>query len=231
MRNFCREARVWLRLLNYRIMPLEHYSSMKKERVSIVYFLMKGLPINIGYWMMKEMRRVRECKAKSLSYGNTLTTYLMMVNSNLAHSLDTILEPLDNTIDTSKVMALGQSVKHNLTPIEEHSRFRNPKSSSAGLPPWLEACFRSHTRTTTTVRTKMTITPSFDSRDPYGTHEVHILIRSPQTLDLWTLKYLDMSASSHFNPLAWAVVDKETKRSWSSFIEHLKSSLEMNMGV
>ncbi|KAK4360159.1 hypothetical protein RND71_019111 [Anisodus tanguticus] len=30
MSNFCREARVWLRLVNNRIMPIDHYSSMSK---------------------------------------------------------------------------------------------------------------------------------------------------------------------------------------------------------
>ncbi|KAK4357614.1 hypothetical protein RND71_023224 [Anisodus tanguticus] len=121
MRNFCKEARVWLRLLNYSIMPLGHYSSVKKERVSIVYFFIKVLPINIGYWMMKEIRRMRECKAKRLSYGTTLTTFMMMLNRDLARPLDRVLEPLDSTTDISKVMAPGQSVKHNLTPAKERS--------------------------------------------------------------------------------------------------------------
>ncbi|XP_059315654.1 uncharacterized protein LOC132066346 [Lycium ferocissimum] len=35
---------------------------------------------------------------------------------------------------------------------------------------------------------------------------------------------------THFYPLAWAVVDKETKRSWTWLMEHLKASLELNMG-
>ncbi|KAK4370212.1 hypothetical protein RND71_009687 [Anisodus tanguticus] len=86
------------------------------ERVCIVYFFMMGLPVNIVYWIIKEMMRVRDCKVESLSYGNTLTTYLMSVNSDLAHPLDRVLDPLDRTIDIFIVLAQGQSVKHNLTP-------------------------------------------------------------------------------------------------------------------
>ncbi|KAJ8557153.1 hypothetical protein K7X08_002778 [Anisodus acutangulus] len=102
-------------------MSLDHYSSVKKERVCIVYFLMKGLPINIGYLILKEMKRVRECKSKRLTYRNTLTIYMMIIKGDLAHLFDRVLDPLDSMIDISKVLALGQSVKHNLTPVEECS--------------------------------------------------------------------------------------------------------------
>ncbi|KAK4366579.1 hypothetical protein RND71_014459 [Anisodus tanguticus] len=67
------------------------------------------------------MKRVRECKSKRLTYRNTLTIYMMIMNSDLAHLFDRVLGPLDSMIDISKVLALGQSVKHNLTPVEECS--------------------------------------------------------------------------------------------------------------
>nr|XP_009779792.1 PREDICTED: uncharacterized protein LOC104228936 [Nicotiana sylvestris] len=35
---------------------------------------------------------------------------------------------------------------------------------------------------------------------------------------------------NHFYPLAWAVVDRETKRSWTWFLELLHNSLDLNMG-
>nr|XP_009762227.1 PREDICTED: uncharacterized protein LOC104214272 [Nicotiana sylvestris] len=35
---------------------------------------------------------------------------------------------------------------------------------------------------------------------------------------------------NHFYPLAWAIVDRETKRSWTWFLELLHNSLDLNMG-
>lgn len=37
-------------------------------------------------------------------------------------------------------------------------------------------------------------------------------------------------SSNHFYPLAWAVVDKETKRTWNWFVELLKHSLDLKDG-
>ncbi|XP_059281270.1 uncharacterized protein LOC132034963 [Lycium ferocissimum] len=69
-----------------RIMPLDHFSEVQKERVCIVYFLMTGQLVNIGYWMMQEIRRVWAGKSKRLSYGNTLTSYLMRLDEELAYA-------------------------------------------------------------------------------------------------------------------------------------------------
>ncbi|XP_060206359.1 uncharacterized protein LOC132634060 [Lycium barbarum] len=41
---------------------------------------------------------------------------------------------------------------------------------------------------------------------------------------------LGQDSQNHFYPLAWAVVDKETNKSWTWFIEHLEGSLELNIG-
>ncbi|KAK4357613.1 hypothetical protein RND71_023223 [Anisodus tanguticus] len=89
----------------------------EEGEVSIVYFFIKVLPINIGYWMMKEIRRMRECKAKRLSYGTTLTTFMMMLNRDLARPLDRVLEPLDSTTDISQGHGTGAVSK-----AQPHSR-------------------------------------------------------------------------------------------------------------
>ncbi|KAK4373158.1 hypothetical protein RND71_008542 [Anisodus tanguticus] len=83
MGNFTQKARVWLRLLNYRIMPFDHYTDVSKERVYIVYFIMMGQPVNIGYWMLQEMIKVLKFKSKRLSFGNTLTAYLLKIDNTL----------------------------------------------------------------------------------------------------------------------------------------------------
>ncbi|KAK4359506.1 hypothetical protein RND71_021735 [Anisodus tanguticus] len=53
MRNFYRDARVWLRLLNNWITPLDYYTNVQKERVCIVYFLMK---VACYYWVFDDLR-------------------------------------------------------------------------------------------------------------------------------------------------------------------------------
>ncbi|KAK4367714.1 hypothetical protein RND71_011506 [Anisodus tanguticus] len=73
MSNMKKEARVWLRLFNSRILPLDHYSNVFKDRACILYFLMMGRPVNIGYWMPEEMIRVREDMSHRLRFGSTLT--------------------------------------------------------------------------------------------------------------------------------------------------------------
>ncbi|XP_049386596.1 uncharacterized protein LOC125850800 [Solanum stenotomum] len=41
---------------------------------------------------------------------------------------------------------------------------------------------------------------------------------------------MGQDSSNHFYPLAWAVVDKETKRTWNWFLELLKHSLDLKSG-
>ncbi|KAH0683456.1 hypothetical protein KY290_022061 [Solanum tuberosum] len=41
---------------------------------------------------------------------------------------------------------------------------------------------------------------------------------------------MGQDSSNHFYPLAWVVVDKETKRTWNWFLELLKHSLDLKSG-
>ncbi|KAH0734613.1 hypothetical protein KY285_010320 [Solanum tuberosum] len=41
---------------------------------------------------------------------------------------------------------------------------------------------------------------------------------------------MGQDSSNHFYPLAWAIVDKETKRTWNWFLELLKHSLDLKSG-
>ncbi|WMV32999.1 hypothetical protein MTR67_026384 [Solanum verrucosum] len=41
---------------------------------------------------------------------------------------------------------------------------------------------------------------------------------------------VDQDSNNSFYPLAWAVVDKETKRTWTWFMPHLQHSLELQNG-
>ncbi|KAK4364455.1 hypothetical protein RND71_015813 [Anisodus tanguticus] len=49
MSSFIKPTRVWLRLINQRIMPLDHYTEVSKKRVSMVYFFMTGNHVNVGH--------------------------------------------------------------------------------------------------------------------------------------------------------------------------------------
>ena len=120
MGDFLKEARVWLRLLNYRIMPLDHFTTVLKERVAIVYFFLTGQPVNLGYWMLQDMTRIREGKSLKLSFGNTLTAYLRKLVPHLESRHDRVLDCPDNQIDISNVQGPEQS-KFNLTPAQERS--------------------------------------------------------------------------------------------------------------
>ena len=70
-----------------------------------MHCVLPGQPVNIGYWMLQKIRRVRAGKSKRLSYGNTLTSYLMRLDSELAYSTDRVLEAPNEPLDISNVIA------------------------------------------------------------------------------------------------------------------------------
>lgn len=41
---------------------------------------------------------------------------------------------------------------------------------------------------------------------------------------------MGQDSMNHFYPLAWAVLDKETSRTWNWFLQLLKASLDLNNG-
>ncbi|KAK4706776.1 hypothetical protein R3W88_033685 [Solanum pinnatisectum] len=53
------EARVWLKIvMNYLILGL-HFTEVTRDRVCLVYALMKDLPINVGTVLKSAMRKAR----------------------------------------------------------------------------------------------------------------------------------------------------------------------------
>ena len=64
---------------------------------------------------------MRAGKSKRLIYGNTLTTYLMRLDDELAYATDRVLEAPTDSLDISNVIASASASGHYLTPAEERS--------------------------------------------------------------------------------------------------------------
>ena len=55
-------AKVWVKFLKFRLMPTTHTTTVSQERLVLLYVLVKGLPIDVGNIIEKE---IRECAAKT----------------------------------------------------------------------------------------------------------------------------------------------------------------------
>ena len=55
-------AKVWVKFLKSRLMPTTHTTTVSQEILVLLYVLVKGLPIDVGSIIEKE---IRECAAKT----------------------------------------------------------------------------------------------------------------------------------------------------------------------
>lgn len=70
------EARVWLKIVSSVILPGKHTTEVTRDRVILIYRLMKGLPVNVGYILRHNMMKSRNNKRWRYCYRILLTRYL-----------------------------------------------------------------------------------------------------------------------------------------------------------
>ncbi|KAG5605289.1 hypothetical protein H5410_026781 [Solanum commersonii] len=68
-----REARVWLKIVMNCLIPGLHFTEVMRDRVCLVYALMKDLPINIGAVLKSSMRKARVHRGRRYTFGGLIT--------------------------------------------------------------------------------------------------------------------------------------------------------------
>ena len=69
-------AKVWVKFLKSRLMPTTHTTTVSQERLVLLYVLVRGLPIDVGSIIAKE---IRECAAKT--HRTAALLFLSLVTS------------------------------------------------------------------------------------------------------------------------------------------------------
>ena len=68
-------AKVWVKFLKSRLMPTTHITTISQERLILLYVIVKGLPINVGNIIEKEIRdcAIKNHKAVALIFHSLIT--------------------------------------------------------------------------------------------------------------------------------------------------------------
>ncbi|KAH0661654.1 hypothetical protein KY284_026585 [Solanum tuberosum] len=74
--NFNQIARVWLKIVCSVLLPLKHLTEVTRDRVVLVYMLMKGMPINVGAILRQNMMKFRNNMRWRFCYGGLITHFL-----------------------------------------------------------------------------------------------------------------------------------------------------------
>uniref|UniRef100_M1DA89 Putative plant transposon protein domain-containing protein n=1 Tax=Solanum tuberosum TaxID=4113 RepID=M1DA89_SOLTU len=74
--HFNLEARIWLKIVCSTLLPCKHTIDVTRERLVLIYGLMKGLPVNVGDILKQNMLKFRTNKRWCFCYGSIITRYL-----------------------------------------------------------------------------------------------------------------------------------------------------------
>ncbi|KAG5628010.1 hypothetical protein H5410_013228 [Solanum commersonii] len=74
--HFNLEARIWLKIMCSTLLLCKHTTDVTRERVVLIYHLMKGLPVNVGAILKQNMLKFRTNKRWHFCYGRIITRYL-----------------------------------------------------------------------------------------------------------------------------------------------------------
>ena len=68
-------AKVWVKFLKSRLMPTTHTTTVSQERLILMYVIVKGLPIDVGSIIEKEIRdcAIKNHKAATLLFPSLIT--------------------------------------------------------------------------------------------------------------------------------------------------------------
>ncbi|KAH0758007.1 hypothetical protein KY290_021500 [Solanum tuberosum] len=74
--NFNQVAKVWLKIVCIVLLPSKHLTEVTRDRVVLVYMLMKGMPINVGAILRQNMMKFRNSLRWRFCYGGLITRFL-----------------------------------------------------------------------------------------------------------------------------------------------------------
>ncbi|KAH0709064.1 hypothetical protein KY284_010491 [Solanum tuberosum] len=74
--HFNLEARIWLKIVCSTLLPCKHTTDVTRERVVLIYRLMKGLSVNVEAILKQNMLKFRTNKRWRFCYGSIITRYL-----------------------------------------------------------------------------------------------------------------------------------------------------------
>ncbi|KAH0712066.1 hypothetical protein KY289_008025 [Solanum tuberosum] len=74
--NFNQVARVWLKIVCSVLLPAKHMTEVTRDRVVLVYMLMKGMPINVGAILRQNMMKFWNNMRWRFCYGGLITRFL-----------------------------------------------------------------------------------------------------------------------------------------------------------
>ncbi|KAH0665669.1 hypothetical protein KY285_026875 [Solanum tuberosum] len=74
--NFNQVARVWLKIVCSVLLPAKHLTDVTRDRVVLVYMLMKGMPINVGAILRQNMMKFRNNLRWRFCYTGLITCFL-----------------------------------------------------------------------------------------------------------------------------------------------------------
>ncbi|KAH0761200.1 hypothetical protein KY290_017273 [Solanum tuberosum] len=74
--NFNQVARVWLKIACSVLLPAKHLTDVTRDRVVLVYMLMKGMPINVGAILRQNMMKFRNNLWWRFCYDGLITHFL-----------------------------------------------------------------------------------------------------------------------------------------------------------
>uniref|UniRef100_M1D9F4 Putative plant transposon protein domain-containing protein n=1 Tax=Solanum tuberosum TaxID=4113 RepID=M1D9F4_SOLTU len=74
--NFNQVARVWLKIMCSVLLPTKHLTEVTRDRVVLVYMLMKGMPINVGGILRQNMMKFWNNMRWRFCYGGLITRFL-----------------------------------------------------------------------------------------------------------------------------------------------------------
>uniref|UniRef100_M1DJB3 Putative plant transposon protein domain-containing protein n=1 Tax=Solanum tuberosum TaxID=4113 RepID=M1DJB3_SOLTU len=74
--NFNQVARVWLKIVCSMLLPAKHLSEVTRERVVLVYMLMKEMSITVGAILRQSMMKFRNNLRWRFWYGGLITHFL-----------------------------------------------------------------------------------------------------------------------------------------------------------
>ncbi|KAG5620145.1 hypothetical protein H5410_005363 [Solanum commersonii] len=95
-----REARVWLKIFMNCLIPGLHFTEVMRDRVCLVYALMKDLPINVGAVIKSAMRKARVHRGRRYTFGGLITNLCRRAgvpNESVDYMAPLFTAPLDVT--------------------------------------------------------------------------------------------------------------------------------------
>lgn len=116
-----REAHIWLKIVVHNLIPSLHFTEVTRNRVYLVYVLMKDLEVNVGAVLKSSIRKARVHKGSRFAFGGIITTLCRqdgMPDKILDYLPATDMDPFDVT----NVRGLELEQGPILMTVERHMR-------------------------------------------------------------------------------------------------------------